>query len=290
MRVMIGDNAVGDNCAVYICAEAGSNHGSLARAIRLIDAAALAGADACKFQLFRADALYPPGPEREAVRPYELPPVWLPELAGRCGELGIDFLCTPFDLEAVDLLDPYVPAFKVASYDITNTPLLRKVASKGKPVLLSTGASTGGEMDEALATLDMPNKAGVRVKVIPLHCTAAYPTPTEALNLSALTDIRGWADDLVGLSDHSLDPILAPVMAVALGACVIEKHFKLPDSTGPDAAFAVDPDGLAAMVRAIRQAEKALGSGRKEVLPVEEALHRTARRDPATGLRYGSEA
>src|SRR5688500_16401491 len=95
MRVMIGDRAVGDNCAVYICAEAGSNwHPSLTRAIKLIDAAALAGADACKFQLFRADRLYPPGPERDAVRPYELPPVWIPELSARCRELGIDFLCT----------------------------------------------------------------------------------------------------------------------------------------------------------------------------------------------------
>lgn len=286
MKIRIGERKVGDGCPVYVVAEAGSNHeGDLGRALDLIDIAAEAGADAAKFQLFRADRLYPPGPEREAVRPYELPPAWLPDLAGRCADRGIDFLCTPFDEEAVDLLAPHVPAFKVASYDLTNEPLLRKVGSTGKPILLSTGAST----DYECIKIDMWLHASFKSPVILLQCTAAYPAPIETLNLRALEDLpKLWT--LRGLSDHSLDPILAPVMAVALGACVIEKHFKLPDSTGPDAAFAVDPDGLAAMVRAIRNAEKALGSGVKEVLPVEEALRRTARRDPATGLRYGGAA
>lgn len=280
---MIGDRAVGDNCAVYVIAEAGSNHGGdLATAFRLVQVAAEAGADAVKFQMFRADTLYPPGPEREAVRPYELPQDWIPDLSELCGSYGIDFLCTPFDLEAVDLLAPYVPAFKVASYDIMYQPLLDYVARLGKPIILSTAASTRDEIFRASLTTHIRD-------IILLHCTAAYPAPVDALNLRALQDLA-YPGALYGLSDHSLDPILAPVMAVALGACVIEKHFNLPDSTGPDAAFAVDPDGLTAMVRAIRQAEKALGSGRKEVLPVEEDLRRTARRDPATGLRYGSGA
>jgi N-acetylneuraminate synthase len=270
-----------------VIAEAGSNHcGRLDLALALVDAAAGAGADAVKFQLFRAAHLYPreagraeylgdPADIAEIVAALELPEAWLGRLAARARDRGIDLLVTPFDERSADLVDPFVGAFKMASYELTHHPLLRHVARKGKPVILSTGAATLEEAAEALAVL---REAGAP-HVTLLQCTAAYPARLDALEVGAMADLRERLGVPVGLSDHSLDPLIAPVAAVALGASVIEKHVTLDRSLeGPDHRFALDPGDLATMVRAVRDAERAVGTGRKRVHEDERELRDFARR------------
>lgn len=271
----------------YLIAEAGSNHnGELDLALRLVAAAASAGADAVKFQLFRAAKLYPRaagtadylGDDEDVydlIERMELPLEWLPDLSEACSAAGIDFIVSPFDEESVDAVDPYVPAFKLASYELTHHPLLRHVAAKGKPLVMSTGAADLGEVKEAI---EVVHAAG-NDQVVVLQCTAAYPAPIEALNVRALSTLRAELGLPVGLSDHSSDPIIAPVMAVALGATVIEKHFTLDRALpGPDHKFALEPDELARLVAAVREAEKALGTGDKTVLRDEQELREFARR------------
>lgn len=274
-----------DRC--YVIAEAGSNHnGDLNLALRLIDAASKAGADAVKFQLFRAETMYPQGAGTadylgdetdiyEIIARMELPAEWLPRLAAACREREIDFLATPFDEASVDALDPFVPLFKIASYELTHHPLLAHVASKGKPVLLSTGAADLEEIEHAL---DVLRSAGTG-EITLLQCTAAYPTRLEALNVSVLAQLRDRFGVQVGLSDHSEDPVIAPVVAIGAGASVIEKHFTLDRGLpGPDHRFALEPDELGRMVAAIRDAERAWGSGIKHVHEDEEELRAFARR------------
>lgn len=271
----------------YVIAEAGSNHnGELELALRLIAAAAGAGADAVKFQLFRAAKLYPRAAGSadylrddkdiyELVERMELPLEWLPRLSEACREAGTDFIVSPFDEESADAVDPYVPAFKLASYELTHHPLLRHIAAKGKPLVMSTGAAELAEVKEAIA---VARRAGNEQLVV-LQCTAAYPAPIEALNVSAIATLQSELGLPVGLSDHSSDPVVAPVLAVAQGAAVIEKHFTLDrDLPGPDHRFALEPDELTRMVEAIRNAEQALGSGQKEVQPAEHELREFARR------------
>jgi N-acetylneuraminate synthase len=278
---------VGAGAPAYLIAEAGSNHNrDLDLARRLVDAAIRAGVDAVKLQLFRADRLYPRSagksdylgsetPIFEIIRAMELPPEWLPELAERAHAGGLAFLATPFHEEAVALLDPHVDAYKVASYELTHEPLLREVAARRKPVLLSTGASNMEEIRGAVATL---RAAGCDDLAL-LQCTAAYPTPPEAANVRALVTLRDELGVPAGLSDHTRDAIVAPMAAAALGACAIEKHYTLDnDLAGPDHAFAVEPDELAEMVRSVRQVERVLGSGAKAVHSVEEELRSFARR------------
>jgi N-acetylneuraminate synthase len=270
-----------------IIAEAGSNHcGRLDLALALVDAAADAGADAVKFQLFRAARLYPreagragylgdPADIAEIVAALELPEAWLGPLAGRARERGLDLLVTPFDERSADLVDPFVDAFKMASYELTHHPLLRHVAGKGKPVILSTGAATIEEAADALAVL----RAAGAPRVTLLQCTAAYPARLETLEVGAMAELRDRLGVPVGLSDHSLDPVIAPVAAVALGASVIEKHFTLDRGLeGPDHRFALEPGDLARMVSAVRDAERAVGTGRKRVHEDERELRDFARR------------
>ena len=271
----------------YVIAEAGSNHnGDLELALELIGVAGRAGADAVKFQLFRAAKLYPRAAGSadylhddediyDLIERMELPLEWLPLLAGAAAEAGVDFIVSPFDEESADAVDPHVPVFKLASYELTHHPLLRHIAAKGKPLVMSTGAADLGEVREAIAVArDAGNE-----QIVVLQCTAAYPAPIEALNVSAVATLRDELGLPVGLSDHSSDPVIAPVMAVALRAAVIEKHFSLDrDLPGPDHRFALEPGELARMVEAIREAEKALGTGRKEVLPAEQELREFARR------------
>jgi sialic acid synthase SpsE len=278
---------VGDGAQAYLIAEAGSNHnGDPEIARRLVDAAIRAGVDAVKFQLFRADRLYPKGagtsdylgsktPIFEIIRAMELPAEWLPELSERAHRGGLAFLATPFHEEAVALLDPHVDAYKVASYELTHEPLLREVAARGKPVLLSTGASN---MDEVRRAVEALRAAGCRDLVL-LQCTASYPTPPEAANVRALVTLREELGVPAGLSDHTREAVTAPMAAAALGASAIEKHFTLDnDMPGPDHAFAVEPDELAEMVRGVRGIERVLGSGAKTVHSVEEELRSFARR------------
>lgn len=268
-------------------AEAGSNHnGDRELALRLVDAAAESGADAVKFQLFRADRLYPRGAgaadyladERDIVDivgALELPVDWLPALADRCAGRGIDFLVTAFDEASADAIDPYVHAYKLASYELTHHPLVRHIAAKGKPMLMSTGASN---LDEVAAAVDVARAAGA-ANITLLQCTAAYPANLGAMNVGAIVTIRERFGVDVGLSDHSADPVIAPVAAVALGATVIEKHFTLDrELPGPDHRFALEPGGLATMVEAIRAATVAVGDGSKNVHSDEEELRSFARR------------
>jgi len=286
-RFRIGERWIGDGEAVFIVAEAGSNHnGDFKQALQLIDVAAEAGADAVKFQHFKADKLYPksagesdylntPRSIYDIIHDMETPDEWVPCLAEYCRKKNLAFLSSPFDEASADLLSPHVPAFKVASYEMTHAPLLRHLARKRKPMIVSTGAAS---LDEVLRAVEVIRSEG-NEQIVVLQCTAKYPAPLEAVNAMAIVSLRNATGLPTGLSDHSRDPILAPVVAVALGACLIEKHFTLSNSLpGPDHAFAVEPHELKALVQRVREAERALGHGRKEPLPEEQELRTFARR------------
>lgn len=271
----------------FIIGEAGSNHnGSFEQALALIDVAADAGCDAVKFQVFRAKRLYPKtagqsdylGDERsifDIIAAMELPEDWLPRLRERADARELAFIASPFHEEAVAVLDPYVDAFKIASYELTHAPLLREVAARGKPVIMSTGASNLDEVREAVATLE---RAGCRELAL-MQCTAAYPSPPEAVNVRALVTLRETFGIPSGLSDHSEDPTVAPMAAAALGAAVLEKHYTLSKRLpGPDHAFAIEPEGLTRLVAGVRAVERVMGSGQKQVHGVEDELRAFARR------------
>ncbi|MCO4763247.1 MAG: N-acetylneuraminate synthase family protein [Myxococcales bacterium] len=288
----IDGRTVGPGHPCYVIAEAGSNHGgSLDTALALIDAAADAGADAVKFQTFQAKRLYAKsagksdylGDERsifDIIADMEMPESWLPTLAERARSRGLGFLSTPFHEEAVTVLDPFMQAWKVASYELTHHPLLKAIAQTGKPVIMSTGAATTGEIAQAVQVLADAGCAGL----VLLQCTAAYPAPLASVNVGALVDLRERFGVPSGLSDHSRDPVVAPATAAALGAVVVEKHFTLSNRLpGPDNAFAVEPHELARLVKRVRDVECALGSGKKAtdagaIDPAEEELRAFARR------------
>lgn len=285
--VRIGPKKVGDGQPCFIIAEAGSNHnGSFRKAKALIDVAAAAGADAVKFQTFRAEKLYlkNAGQSRylkikksiyDIIKEMEMPAAWIGKLAKYCKHKGILFLSTPTDEDCVDLLDPYVPAYKIASYEMTAVPLVEYIARKKKPVILSTGAADMAEVREAIRVV---RRAG-NDQIVVMQCTASYPAPLDSVNLRTIATMKRAFHIPVGLSDHSREPDVAPMAAVALGANMIEKHFTLSNRLpGPDHRFAVEPDELERMVQKIRAVEAALGSGRKETLPVEKELRQFARR------------
>lgn len=286
-RFQIGEQWVGDGEPVYLVAEAGSNHnGNFEQALRLIDVAAEAGVNAVKFQHFKAATLYPKSagesdylkisrPIYDIIQEMETPDEWVPRLADYCRTKRLAFLSSPFDEASADLLDPYVPAFKVASYEMTHAPLLRHIARKRKPMIISTGTASLAEVIRAIEVIRLEGNE----RIIVLQCTAKYPTPLEAVNARALVSLRDATGLPTGLSDHSRDPILAPVVAVALGACLIEKHVTLDNRMpGPDHAFAIEPHELKMLVQHVRDAERALGHGRKEPLPEEQELRAFARR------------
>ena len=242
-RIRIGKRWVGDGEACFIIAEAGSNHnGNLEQAKKLIEIAAEAGADAVKFQTFRASRLYPKnagisnylGVDRQIydiIAEMEMPYDWIPELAEQCAQRGVEFISSPFDEESADTLEPFVPAYKIASYEMTHLPLVRHVANKMKPVIISTGASNLAEVAETVTAFRETGNE----QLILMQCTASYPAPLDSVNLRAIQTMQREFDVPVGLSDHSLDPFLVPVVAVSLGACAIEKHFTFSNSLpGPD--------------------------------------------------------
>lgn len=279
--VRIGRRLVGPGQPCYIIAEAGSNHdGRLDRAYALIDAAADAGADAVKFQAFRAATLYPKDESRprylrklgvtktiyQTIADMEMPFEWIPRLSARCRRLGLVFMATPFDEECVDRLDPFMPAHKIASYEMTHAPLLAHAASKGKPLIVSTGGATLAEVDAAVRQL-----RGAPLCL--MQCTAKYPAPPGSMNLRTIPAMAARYGIPVGLSDHSLDACAGPVAAAALGASLLEKHFTLSRRLkGPDHSYALEPAELKRMVSAVRSAETMLGDGRKRPHPVEAEL------------------
>jgi N,N'-diacetyllegionaminate synthase len=266
---------------VLIIAEAGVNHnGSLDLAKKLVSVAAAAGADYVKFQTFKADNMVDKNAPKasyqiqntagdsdsqyEMLKKLEMPADWHHELQFFAIKEGIGFLSTGFDEESIDLLDTVrIPFFKIPSGEITNKPYLQHVATKGKPVIVSTGMAS---MNEIGAALDVLESAGIHRSMIKvLHCNTEYPTPMKDVNLLAMTAIQKQFGVDVGYSDHTLG-IEVSVAAVALGARVIEKHFTLDRKMdGPDHAASLEPDELRDMVRSIRNIELAIsGDGIKK--------------------------
>jgi N,N'-diacetyllegionaminate synthase len=287
---------------VFIIAEAGVNHnGSLDLAIRLIDAAKTSGADAVKFQTFRADLLATrsahkaayqerttPNTESqfEMLQRLELDSAAHRRLIDHCEKIGIQFLSSPFDVQSADLLAAMdVPIFKVPSGEITNLPFLQHLAGKGRPLIVSTGMSTLGEVQEAVQVL---RGAGASELTL-LHCVTEYPAPYAEVNLRAMQTLKRAFDLPVGYSDHTLGIDIA-IAAVALGAEVIEKHFTLDRSLpGPDHAASLEPLEFQQMVAAIRRVELALGTGIKSPAPCELPNISVARKSvvAARALRAG---
>ncbi|AEH36988.1 N-acetylneuraminate synthase family protein [Halopiger xanaduensis] len=283
----IGDRAVGPDESTYVIAEAGSNHnGDLEIAKELIDVAADAGADAVKFQTFRAEDMYVEDSGEveyldddrsiyDIIESMEMPYEWIPTLHDYCYDRGVQFLSTPFDERSAAELEDYVPAWKVASYTSSHVPFLEHLAATDKPIVMSTGAHDLEEIAESVTAL---KEAGADELAL-LQCVAAYPTPLSEINVRVVETLREKFGVPAGLSDHTLDPVTAPSAAVALGASVVEKHFTLDKSMeGPDHEFALEPDELERMVSSIRDTESALGTGEKRVLDAEEELHDKARR------------
>ncbi|MGV8042523.1 MAG: pseudaminic acid synthase [Thermoanaerobaculaceae bacterium] len=269
----VGRNRKGRE-GVFVVAELSANHNQDPdQAIRLVREAAACGADAVKLQTYTPDTLtidcdkpwfqIGKGTIWEGKSLYQLygeaytPWEWHPRLRDVALEEGIGFFSTPFDYSAVEFLESLgVVAHKIASFEVVDLELIRKVASTGKPVIMSTGMATEEEITEAV---DAARIAGCRDLVL-LKCTSAYPAPFEAANLRTIPDMARRFGVPVGLSDHT-PGIAVPVAAVALGACVIEKHFTLSRAVpGPDSAFSLEPDEFRAMVDAVRIAEKALGN------------------------------
>lgn len=280
---------------VFIIAEAGSNWrmGSLDRdlnmAKRLIHLAADAGADAIKFQVFRPETVYvsnagssdylsDAGIKEEIrdiftnlVMPYEMIPI----LAKECDSKNIMFMASAFSPQDFSAVDPYVSIHKIASYEIGHIRLLELAAKTKKPIILSTGAATEEEISWSVNFLKQHSAGPITL----LQCSAAYPAPSSSLHLKSIPWLKERFHVPVGLSDHSRDPTIAPIAAVALGATVIEKHFTTDNSLpGPDHAFAITPEELHSMVNAIRQTEIILGSPAKMIDPSEMELRFYARR------------
>jgi sialic acid synthase SpsE len=285
--IRIGPRVIGADAPCFIVAEAGSNHnGDLDQALAMIDAAKAANVDAVKFQNFRAEKIYPKNagisdylpmkkPIYDIIKGMEMPPEWIPILADYCKARDLVFFSAPFDEESADALEPYVGVYKIASYEITHMPLIRHVARKHKPIILSTGTANLAEVRQAVEWC----RAAGNDRIILLQCTASYPAPHASLNVRALVTMRETFGVPTGLSDHSRDPLVGPLAAVALGANVIEKHFTLSNRLpGPDHGYAVEPDELAAMVTNVRKLEQALGAGTKVRQAVEHELHEFARR------------
>jgi sialic acid synthase SpsE len=294
MSITIAGRAVGAESPVFIIAEASSNHGrDLEKAKKMIEVAAWAGADAIKFQLFSAEKIAADTDDPRTIvradekavfvkknsklidlyRPNELPRAWLPELSTHAKVHGIIFFASPFDEEAVDQLERIsVPAYKIASYELLDVPLLRKVAATQKPVILSTGMANLGEIEFALHTLRREN-------AIVLQCTSTYPAPPENVNLAALRTLQlAFPHCVIGFSDHSLGTAI-PVAATALGAKVLEKHFFLDDGFHTvDDQFSLTPAAFKEMIAGIRTVEKALGSSAKRPSALEEREKIQARR------------
>jgi len=277
---------------VYVVGEAGSNwrlgtpKRDLQMAKTLIEIAKDAGCDAVKFQTFKADTVYAPNAGfcdylhadadiheifEDLTMPYEM----LQELHKICQECAIDFMSTPFSIEDFAHVDPFVLRHKIASYELSHIRLLEKAAQSQKPVYLSTGACTLEDVAWAVSTY---KKFGGKALTL-LQCSAQYPAEDSQMNLKALLTLKQYFGLPVGLSDHSRHPTSAPVSAASLGATYIEKHFTLDRRlVGPDHSFAIEPDELKEMVRAIRHTEEMLGTGIKEVLDGEKELFLFAKR------------
>ncbi|MFC1992259.1 pseudaminic acid synthase [Chloroflexota bacterium] len=277
--IEINGRKIGSGYPVYIIAELSANHRQqFDEAVKLIEAAKEAGADAVKLQTYKPDTItiqsYAPEFRIGGGTPWDGKPLhdlyaeaympweWQPKLKKVADDLGIALFSTPYDKTAVDFLEKMsVPAYKIASFEIVDIPLIEYIASNGKPIIISTGMAILDEIDEAVQAA----KRGGASQIALLKCTSAYPAPPNEMNLRTIPHLVEAFGVPVGLSDHTLG-ITVPVAAVALGACIIEKHITLSRSIpSPDSAFSLEPQEFEAMVEAIRIAEKALGEARYEV-------------------------
>ena len=273
MYLEIKNKKIGNNYLTFIIAEMSANHlQKFDNAVKLIKAAKEAGANAIKLQTYTPDTItincnseyfqIKQGTLWDGQTLYELykkaytPWKWQPKLKEIAESEGLICFSSVFDKTAVDFLENMkVPAYKIASFEITDIPLIEYVASKGKPIIMSTGIATLSDIEEAVnACKRMGNK-----QIALLKCVSAYPTPLEDVNLRTIPNLAETFKTVVGLSDHSLS-ISVPIASVALGACIIEKHLTLDRKLGgPDAAFSLEPDEFKAMVKSVREVEKALG-------------------------------
>jgi len=275
--IQIGGRRIGPGFPAYVIAEMSGNHGhNFDNAVRLIHAAKEAGADAIKLQTYTPDTITLDCDNEyfqiqgtifagrtlhdlyaEAFTPWE----WQADLKQEAESQGLQCFSTPFDFTSVDFLETLgVEAYKIASFELNDIPLLKRVAATGKPVIVSTGMATLEEIDEAMAALE--GAAGIAL----LKCTSAVPAPFSEMNLRAMPMLAERYGVVTGLSDHSKG-VAIPVAAVALGGCIIEKHLKLSqDDTGPDVSFSLDADEFREMVGAVRAAEQALGTGAWELV------------------------
>lgn len=294
--VAIAGRKVGEGHPCFIVAEAGVNHnGSVEIAKKLIDAAIDAGADAIKFQTFKSDELatkeagkaqYQKGGSEdsenqlEMLKKLELSEDDFESLRGYCMEKGVIFLSTPFDFQSSDLLERLdVPAFKVSSGDLNNYPFLSHIAKKGRPMILSTGMAEMDEIREAISSVT----AQKNDDIIILQCTSAYPAPFHDVNLHAMGALASGFGFPIGFSDHTLG-VEVSIAAVALGACLIEKHFTLDKSMeGPDHKASLEPPELKALVKSIRNVEAALGSPHKDIAASERETRQVSRKKIVAG-------
>ena len=271
--IKIGNREIGDGCPTFIIAEMSGNHNmDFNRAVAIVEAAKAAGADAIKLQTYTADTITLNSDSdyfmirdeslwggrslynlyQEAYTPWD----WQPKLKKIADDLGIMLFSSPFDYTAIDFLEKMdVPAYKIASYEINDTPLIKYAAKTGKPIIISTGVATVSDISKAVdACLEVGNES-----VILLKCTSSYPCPYEEMNIRTIPNLSETFGCLSGLSDHTYGDEVA-IASVALGAHVVEKHMTLKRSDGGvDSAFSMEADEFADMVKRIRNAEKALG-------------------------------
>ena len=283
--ISIDGRKIGPGQPVYVIAELSANHQQdFAKAVEIVHAAKAAGADAIKLQTYTPDTITLDCDNEyfrigagtiwagrglhelyaEAFTPWE----WQPKLKALAGELGLACFSSPFDHTAVDFLEKMdVPAYKIASFELVDLPLIRRVAQTGKPVIMSTGMATRAEIAEAVQTA---RTAGATQLAL-LKCTSAYPSPPESMNLRTITHLALEFGAPIGLSDHTLG-LAVPVAAIAIGARIIEKHLTLSRSDpGPDSGFSLEPHEFKEMVAAIRVAQSALGDADYGATPSEEA-------------------
>jgi N-acetylneuraminate synthase len=281
------------NSPKFVAEVSSNHHRELARCLRFVETAAEIGCDAVKFQLFRVNRLFAPeilgrsSQHRQRAK-WELPIEYLFQIARRCDQVGLEFGCTPFDLEAVEVLAPHVSFFKVSSYEILYRELIEAVSKQGRPVMLSTGMATGKEVAEAV---QVARSAGCEDLTL-LHCVSSYPCPVESCNLAALETMARDHGCPVGWSDHSRNPGVIARAVSRFGACVVEFHLDL-DAQGGEYALGHCwlPQEISPVIRAVRQGtmggdctKLADGDGLKEPRTAELA-DREWRADPVDGLR-----
>lgn len=288
--IKISNKIIGESHPAFIIAEAGVNHnGKLDQAKKLVDIAVKAGTDAVKFQTYKTENVVASGTESanyvknnlgknveqlKMLSNYELEYNEFKKIKNYCDQKGIIFLSTPHSFDAIDFLEDLVPAYKFGSGDVTNFPALKHAARKNKPIILGTGMSNLFEVKNAIQII----KSQGNEKIIALHCTTRYPCPPEEVNLRAMLTMKKNLNCLVGYSDHSLG-ITVPIIASALGANVIEKHFTISkDLPGPDHKASLNPNELKTMVKEIRNTEKILGSYDKKPTQSEGGLIQLVRK------------